>query len=53
MTPATKKEALVKLHAVTEKIGYPDRWRDTAGSRSSAATRSATRACNAPEFHRR
>jgi putative endopeptidase len=28
MTDATRKEALVKLHAVTEKIGYPERWRD-------------------------
>jgi endothelin-converting enzyme/putative endopeptidase len=28
MTPATKKEALVKLHAIADKIGYPDRWRD-------------------------
>jgi putative endopeptidase len=28
MSPATKKEALVKLHAVTNKIGYPDQWRD-------------------------
>jgi endothelin-converting enzyme/putative endopeptidase len=28
MTPETKKEALVKLAAVTNKIGYPDHWRD-------------------------
>jgi putative endopeptidase len=28
MTPATKKQALVKLQAVTNKIGYPDKWRD-------------------------
>lgn len=28
MTPATKQQALVKLHAVTNKIGYPDKWRD-------------------------
>ena len=28
MTDDTKKEALGKLHAVAEKIGYPDRWRD-------------------------
>src|SRR5262245_1986341 len=28
MTDATKKEAILKLHAVTNKIGYPDRWRD-------------------------
>jgi endothelin-converting enzyme/putative endopeptidase len=28
MSPETKKAALVKLHAVTNKIGYPDKWRD-------------------------
>jgi endothelin-converting enzyme/putative endopeptidase len=28
MSPPTKKEALKKLHAVANKIGYPDRWRD-------------------------
>lgn len=28
MTAATKKEALVKLRAITNKIGYPDSWRD-------------------------
>jgi putative endopeptidase len=31
MTPATKKRALEKLHAVTNKIGYPDKWRDYSG----------------------
>jgi len=28
MTPATKQEAVVKLRAVANKIGYPDKWRD-------------------------
>jgi putative endopeptidase len=28
MSPATKKEALRKLHAVRNKIGYPEKWRD-------------------------
>ena len=28
MTPATKKEALNKLHKIGDKIGYPDHWRD-------------------------
>ena len=28
MTPATKAKATEKLHAITNKIGYPDRWRD-------------------------
>jgi endothelin-converting enzyme/putative endopeptidase len=28
MTPATKQQALTKLHAIRNKIGYPDQWRD-------------------------
>jgi endothelin-converting enzyme/putative endopeptidase len=28
MTDATKQRALEKLHAVANKVGYPDRWRD-------------------------
>jgi putative endopeptidase len=28
MTDATRQQAIVKLHAVANKIGYPDRWRD-------------------------
>jgi putative endopeptidase len=28
MTPATKQKAVEKLHAITNKIGYPDKWRD-------------------------
>ena len=28
MSPATKQAAIVKLHAVVNKIGYPDHWRD-------------------------
>jgi putative endopeptidase len=28
MSEATKKRALEKLHAVVNKIGYPDKWRD-------------------------
>ncbi|MFL6350314.1 MAG: M13 family metallopeptidase [Bryobacteraceae bacterium] len=28
MGPETKKQALAKLHAVANKIGYPDKWRD-------------------------
>ena len=44
MTPETKKQALEKLHAVANKIGYPDKWRDySARSRSFAATRWAMR----------
>jgi endothelin-converting enzyme/putative endopeptidase len=28
MTPETKKKALEKLQAITNKIGYPEKWRD-------------------------
>ncbi|MBV9506621.1 MAG: M13 family metallopeptidase [Acidobacteriia bacterium] len=28
MTPATKQQAELKLKAITNKIGYPDQWRD-------------------------
>ena len=28
MSPETKTEALRKLHAIRNKIGYPDKWRD-------------------------
>jgi putative endopeptidase len=28
MGPATKQQALEKLHAIVNKIGYPDKWRD-------------------------
>ena len=28
MTPATKQKALEKLKAITNKIGYPEKWRD-------------------------
>jgi putative endopeptidase len=29
MGPETKKQALEKLHSVVNKVGYPDRWRDS------------------------
>jgi putative endopeptidase len=28
MSPATKQQALTKLHSMANKIGYPDKWRD-------------------------
>ncbi len=31
MTPATKKKALKKLAAMNRKIGYPDKWKSSAG----------------------
>jgi putative endopeptidase len=33
MSAATKKQALLKLHAVVNKIGYPDKWRDYSSVR--------------------
>jgi endothelin-converting enzyme/putative endopeptidase len=33
MGPATRKKALEKLHAVVNKIGYPERWRDYSAVR--------------------
>jgi putative endopeptidase len=35
MTPATKKKALQKLHALNRKIGYPDKWKSFAGLKVS------------------
>jgi predicted metalloendopeptidase len=31
MTPETKSQALKKLYAITNKIGYPEKWRDYSG----------------------
>ena len=28
MSEKTKEKALVKLHAITKKVGYPDKWKD-------------------------
>jgi putative endopeptidase len=33
MTPATKQQALIKLRAVANKIGYPDKWLDYSSVR--------------------
>jgi len=33
MGEVTKREALLKLHAVVNKIGYPDKWRDYSSIR--------------------
>jgi len=53
MTPATKKEALVKLHAVADKIGYPDHWRDyTALTIVRGDALGNSQRSNAFEFHR-
>jgi putative endopeptidase len=36
MSPETKKQALVKLHNIRNKIGYPDKWRDYSSVEVSA-----------------
>ena len=35
MSPATKDRAVEKLHALVNKIGYPDKWRDYSSVRIS------------------
>jgi endothelin-converting enzyme/putative endopeptidase len=53
MTDATKKQALVKLHAVENKIGYPDRWRDYSALRVVRGDALGnSRRANAFEFRR-
>jgi putative endopeptidase len=53
MTPATKAQAMVKLKAITNKIGYPDRWRDysSVAIQRDDPTGNSFRA-NEFEFHR-
>ena len=53
MTDATKREAMTKLHAVADKIGYPDNWRDYSALRVARgdALGNSQRA-NAFEFRR-
>jgi len=53
MTETTKKEALTKLQAISDKIGYPERWRDYSAltiSRGDALGNSQR--SNAFEFRR-
>jgi endothelin-converting enzyme/putative endopeptidase len=53
MSPATKQKAIEKLHAVTNKIGYPDKWRDYSSLKivRGDALGNSQRA-NEFEFHR-
>jgi endothelin-converting enzyme/putative endopeptidase len=53
MTDATRAQALVKLHAIANKIGYPDKWRDYSALQivRGDALGNSERA-NAFEFHR-
>jgi endothelin-converting enzyme/putative endopeptidase len=53
MSDATKKQAIVKLHAVANKIGYPDRWRDySALSIARGDALGNSQRANQFEFHR-
>jgi len=36
MSPATKKKAIIKLHMMVRKIGYPDKWKSYKGLVSKA-----------------
>jgi endothelin-converting enzyme/putative endopeptidase len=36
MSPATKQQALGKLHAIRNKVGYPDKWRDYSSVKITA-----------------
>ena len=53
MQPATKEQAKIKLHAIEDKIGYPDKWRDYS---SVKITRTSylnnVREATVFEFHR-
>jgi predicted metalloendopeptidase len=53
MTETTKKQALIKLAAIQNKIGYPDKWRDYSALKivRGDALGNSLRA-NAFEFHR-
>ena len=53
MTPETKAKAIEKLHGITNKIGYPEKWRDYSGLRivRGDALGNSERA-NTFEFHR-
>jgi endothelin-converting enzyme/putative endopeptidase len=53
MSPVTKQRAMEKLHAITNKIGYPEKWKDYSSvtiARDDAIGNS--RRANEFEFHR-
>jgi endothelin-converting enzyme/putative endopeptidase len=54
MSGATKTEALLKLHGILNKIGYPDRWRDYSSVKIVAGDLTGnTERAEAFEEHRR
>jgi endothelin-converting enzyme/putative endopeptidase len=53
MTDGTKQQALAKLHATANKIGYPDKWRDyTAMTIERGDAVGNSHRANTFEFHR-
>jgi len=42
MSPATKDQALTKLQQVSNKIGYPEKWKDYSTVQIARAITSAT-----------
>jgi len=54
MSSATRRRALAKLAAITDKIGYPETWRDYAGVKVDRGDLIASiRSARAYETHRR
>jgi putative endopeptidase len=53
MSEATRQQALIKLQAITNKIGYPDKWRDYSSLKIERGSyvENVLRAANF-EFHR-
>jgi putative endopeptidase len=53
MSDSTKKKALVKLHAITKKVGYPDKWKDYATVRIDKSDAVGNiKSCAQYEYHR-
>jgi putative endopeptidase len=52
MQPATKEQAKIKLHAVEDKVGYPDHWRDYSSVKITSSYLDNVREATAFEFRR-